>query len=321
MELLAPMLVAAAILTAAFAVIRAREDKRSSLAAAIADKGTGNRRVTPKAVRRERVKAAMAARDGQDPLPWPFSRLNTLQRQAGEYDGPLRILLIIALSAAGLGVVSWILTGQALLTAAAVLSGVAVPGLLLRAKAKRRMGKIEDQVAGLCVDLEQAAQSGQPIEKALFEIAPKTPTPLGDELRLVVRDVSQGIPIDAALGEMAGRLPDAPSVRLFVGSVQISLEMGAPLGDQMSRIAEVIRARRLAHTRIAGVTATARTQAKALSFVPLAAYVWVHMSSPQTLAGYEGPIGELKLLGLAGWVVLGYFFTQKLLSDAFDSVL
>ena len=270
-----------------------------------------------RAPRRRAAVAVRAAQARQAPLPWPFSALDRLQERAGEYDGPLRILLVVALAAAGLGVGTWLLTGQPMLTALGALSGLLAPAVMLRAKASKRLSAMEDQVSGVCLRLAQALGAGSQVERALADVARETAAPFGDELRLVLRDVAHGVPLEAALGQMVRRLPDAPSVRMLVASLQISIEMGADLAAQLRSISEVIRDRRIAHARIAGVTATARIQTKVLALVPLAAYVWAHFYSPQTVAGYQTPLGYVKIAAMAGWVVCGYLFAESMLASAF----
>lgn len=69
------------------------------------------------------------------------------------------------------------------------------------------------------------------------------------------------------------------------------------------------------------MTATARIQTKVLAVVPLAAYVWAHFYSPQTVAGYGTPLGYVKIAAMAAWVLLGYLFAESMLASAFGSVL
>ena len=326
MEVIVALLCAAAVLTAGFAVLAGREQQRTRAAEALSAALVRGRRHRPQsAVPRRRGTRASAvvrvAQGGEQPLPWPFSALDTLQQRAGEYDGPMRILLTIALAAAGLGICAWLLTGQPMLTALAALSGVLAPAVLLRAKAAKRLSAMEDQVSGVCLRLSQALGAGSQVERALAEVARETAAPFGDELRLVMRDVAHGTPLDAALSQMVRRLPEAPSVRMLVASMQISLEMGADLAAQLRSISEIIRDRRIAHARIAGVTATARIQTKVLAVVPLAAYAWAHFYSPATVAGYQTPLGYVKLAAMAGWVVLGYLFAESMLASAFSGVL
>jgi hypothetical protein len=134
-----------------------------------------------------------------------------------------------------------------------------------------------------------------PLERAFAEVTSAAPAPLGEELRAVLCDAElHGVPLEAAPGELERRLPRAPTPHLLV----------APLQKQ----------RRVTVARIAGATAMARLQAKVLAFVPLAAFVWVHSMSPQTVAGYETPAGQVKLLLLAAWVVLGYVVSQRIVS-------
>lgn len=230
MEVIVALLCAAAILTGGLAVLAGREQRRTRAAEALSAALTRGRPRRAVLQRRPKEPAGHgSAAAPPKPLPWPFSSLEALQQRAGEYEGPTRILLIIALAAVGMGVAVWLLTAQPMLTALAALSGLMAPAVLLRAKAGKRLTAMEDQVSGVCLRLSQALGAGSQVERALAEVARETAAPFGDELRLVMRDVSHGTPLEAALGQMVQRLPEAPSVRMLVASLQISIEMGADL--------------------------------------------------------------------------------------------
>lgn len=330
---LAVVLTVASIFSFAFLVIFSGDDRRRRVSTVIANVMTpsvhrelAGRRTEKKQNKKrrsatDRPVTARPFRPEDEVLPWPFSGLDALQRQAGEYEGPLRILLTIALSAAGLGLVAWLLTGQALLVAGAAFCGFLAPAFLLRRKAARRMNVIEDQVSGVCLRLAQAVEAGAPLETAFREVAQTTAAPFGEELRAAVREAGVGARgIEAALANLPKRVPGAPSVRMLVASIQISMEMGADIGPQLERIADMLRQRRISTARVSGTVAMARMQGKALSFAPLLAYIWLRLESPQTLAMFNGPAGQIKLLAMAAWTVLGYFVGQMFLKNAFGEV-
>ncbi len=267
------------------------------------------------------VTRVVVRRHEEPPLPWPFSYLDTLQQQAGEHEGLLRLLLTAALASAGLTLIAWLLVGQPVIVVGAAASGLLVPGMLLRRKADRRMALIEEQVSSACQFLIQALYGGAPPETALRDTARDAAAPLGEELRTVIRDVDSGEPLDMALGRLPGRVPGAPSVRMLVASLQIALEMGANLGDHLTNLAELIRQRRTAEARVRSTVASARMQGKILFFAPLLAYVWMHLQAPMTLKKFQTPHGQLELLGMAVWLIIGYVVTQGILRNAFGEVL
>lgn len=281
--------------------------------------------VRQSAAKRRRVASGVRALrrlpEREDRLPWPFSMLDVLQRQAGESEGPLSILLTAALASVGLGTAAWLLVGQPLIVAGAAAAGVFAPALLLRRKADRRMAVVEEQVSGACQILMQAFYGGAQIEGALREVTRDLPAPLGDELRVVLREVDSGYPLDVALARLPARVPGAPSVRMLVASLQIAHEMGANLGQHLGSLAELLRQRRVAEARVRSTVASARMQGKVLFFMPLLAYVWMHLQAPSALAKFQTPRGQLELLGMALWLVLGYVVTQGILANAFGGVL
>ena len=319
------VLAVASILTGALFVAQWQEERSQRLVASLDAlrpdaRDRGDRGKQPAGAGKQRTPARSQAGE-QPPLPWPFSRLDTLQEQAGEYTGPLRLLLTAALAAVGLGLAMWLLTAQWPLAVGGAVAGLSAPAILLRRKASHRMQVIEDQVSGLCDRLLQSLAAGTTVDLALREAARDFPAPLGDELRHVLGMVRMGTTLDVSLARLPQRLPGAPSIRMLVASLQIALEMGANLATQLERLADLLRQRRITVARVSSTVSMARLQSKILFFAPLGAYVWVHLQAPQLLSQWQTPAGEVKLLGLAGWVVFGYFITQGMLRNAFGEVL
>jgi tight adherence protein B len=315
-------LVLAAVLVAAYSVVLGMEERRRRLSDQLTYVRSG-RLSAPAPKRQAPRKRASLTRPARaaEPLPWPFSGLDALQQQAGENEGPLRLIMTAVIAATACAVVGWLLTGSPAITFGGAFGGLSAPIILLRRRAAKRTAEIEDQVSAVCLRLAQTLGAGMPVERALQEVARQAPSPLGDELRAVISDSEiHAVPLESALASLVTRIPQAPTLRMLVAAIQVSLEMGADLADQLDRLADVIQQRRLAISRIASVTATARTQAKILAFVPLAAYVWIHTLSPQTLAGYATPGGQVRLLLIGGWVVLGYMVSQGIISSLIGRV-
>lgn len=232
------------------------------------------------------------------------------------------MLMTAAVTAVGLGLLAWLLTDQPLLIAASVVAGLFAPEVLLRRKAAKRMALIDDQVSGVCLQLAQAVNAGAPLETALREVAQTTSAPMGEELREVLREAGAGATgIEAALAEMPSRLPGAPSIRMLVASLQLSLELGADIGPQLERLSEMLRQKRVSTARIRSALATAQMQTKLLSIAPIAAYVWVRFGEPQALAQFSGVGGQLRLLMYAGWAAFGYFVSQRILASTFSGLM
>ncbi len=314
MPTLAAMLGAAAILVAALVVVQRQQERRVQVSDSI-NLHAGLLSPPPRKVAKKSTKRK--TRPPSQTMLW----LETLQQRAGDDTSPASVLLGAALAGAALGLTIWGATGQIPLGVGGMALGLYLPVIMLQSKAAKRMQVIDEQVLNACTLLAQNMQSGATVDQAFRQVAADFKAPLGTELRRVIQDVSIGAPLDVALGRMPGRLPGAPSLRLLVASLQIALEMGANLADQLTRISEVLRQRRLTIARISSTLAMVKIQGKILFTLPLLAYIWVHLQAPQLMTQWQAPGGEVKLMFLAAWVVTGYIVTQGILRRSFEGVI
>jgi Flp pilus assembly protein TadB len=327
---LTAILAAGAVLMGLYAMLTGRASKSLEFAERVArnqDTGRaslsrmlsrllGTKAQGAEAAARARAATPVMPRRQEDPLPWPFDSLDALQEQAGIYEGPMRITLEMALGGAGSAIAAWLLLGVPLITAAAGIGGIMLPVIVLRYRAAKRMALVEDQVSAVCARMAQALLGGLQVRQALEDAARATEAPLGDELRRVVRDVKvQSIPLPQALDELPRRLPGAPSLRLFVGSLQLALRMGANLAEHMEAMAGMLRDRRNAIAEVKAMTATTRTQLQVMFAIPILAFIWARHNLPTVAAEFATPAGQLKAALLLGWVIAGFFASQALIAS------
>jgi tight adherence protein C len=130
-------------------------------------------------------------------------------------------------------------------TALLVLAGFPLAGFLgpdaIRARRARRRhlrltGALPDALDLLAV----SAASGRAPAAGLEQLAEAGEGPLAEELRLVVAEVSCGVPLSTALESLRGRVPGG-EVATLVAAIERSRRYGSPLADQLRRQASALR--------------------------------------------------------------------------------
>jgi tight adherence protein C len=128
----------------------------------------------------------------------------------------------------------WTIVGGATPLALVLLPAIgAVIALLLldrriAAQVKRRRMRIEQQLPDVAELLAFAVAAGESIVPALHRVCSMVTGDLSDELRVVVAEVSTGIPVEVSLRATSDRM-GVPVVERFVDGLLISLERGTPL--------------------------------------------------------------------------------------------
>ena len=129
--------------------------------------------------------------------------------------------------------------------ALASLGGWTLPMTVVRNRAKRRLMRIDYDLPELIDSLIVTVEAGTGFAGALRLAARETGGPLGDEIKLALREQSMGLSTGAALENMLNRA-DTPAMRSFVRSVLQGENLGVSIGEIMRALAIEMRSRRRA---------------------------------------------------------------------------
>jgi tight adherence protein C len=117
------------------------------------------------------------------------------------------------------------------------------PMFVLRMRARRRTERIELELPELIDLLVVTLEAGVGFTAALTRATEQMTGPLGDEIRLTLREHNLGLSMNGALGNLLERC-DVPAVRAFVRSVIQSETLGVSIGQIMRDLSKEMRARR-----------------------------------------------------------------------------
>lgn len=157
-----------------------------------------------------------------------------------------RIMLSGALSA--LIVIDSIVTGSLsattilLIIVAAALAWFG-PALLIGTRAQRRMDRVDRDLPELIDLLIATIEAGLGFAGSLQLVADRFEGPLGEELRLTLREQNLGLSTERALENLLERC-ETPSVRAFVRAVSQGETLGVSIGTMLRNLASETRKRR-----------------------------------------------------------------------------
>lgn len=181
-------------------------------------------------------------------------------RSRGEEVVRGQVALSCLISGAGLALTPWLFL--------CVIPTLVLPGLWLRKQVARRVEHIENQLDPFLTALTNALRGNPALGSALASIAPLCPSPMKDELETLLKSFDLGTPLDEGLQDFARRVPSrALSTTVSIlciarrtgGNLTKTLETTAAALREMARLEGVVRTQ----------TASGRTQATALSLLPI----------------------------------------------------
>jgi tight adherence protein B len=213
-----------------------------------------------------------------------LDKLQSLIRQAGLAWTPGGLLVMMA--AAGLAgvvlalllpAVYWPWTPLALPACLAAL-----PYIFIRRKRTRRLALFEEQFPEALDFLARSMRAGHAFTISLRMVSDDSADPLGTEFRTVFNQQNLGAPLEAALYNLAERVP-LLDVRFFVSAVVLQKQTGGNLGEILTRLSQVIRERFRLKGQVQAASAHGRTTALVLSVMPIATTVLMMMVAPSYL--------------------------------------
>jgi tight adherence protein C len=144
---------------------------------------------------------------------------------------------LVALAAGGLSLIT------ILCVAAGAALGWQVPAVLIRGRGSRRLNEIDKDLPELIDLLVATVEAGMGFGGSLKLVAGRLTGPLGDEIRLTIRQQNLGISTAEALDDMLERC-DTLSMRSFVRTVVRGESMGLAIGPILRELTVDIRRRR-----------------------------------------------------------------------------
>jgi tight adherence protein B len=157
-------------------------------------------------------------------------------------------------------------------------------------------------------------RSGQGPIQALHQVAEHQPAPIGEELRLLVRQCRVGVPIESAVEEL--RLRSGVADLAMLGTLlRAARELGGNLSESLQRVADVMRTRLAMEARIRSLTAQGRMQGVIVGILPLALLAVLAVMEPVAMSAlYKQPLGWLAVMLIVVLETVGFVLIRRIVS-------
>ena len=152
--------------------------------------------------------------------------------------------------------------------------GLAIPGLILKAKAMRRRQQLSNQILDTIMIISSSLKSGLSILQSLEIIVEEMPAPISQEMGLLVRENKMGVTLEDSLKKFKDRVA-LDEYNFLVNSILVARETGGDLPKVLSRLTVTIRDNRKIRDSISTLTTQGRLQGIIMSVIPLFFAWWV----------------------------------------------
>jgi tight adherence protein B len=198
-----------------------------------------------------------------------------------------------------------VLLGWPVTTLVASVIGTGLLAALYAPRATRRRAAERAALPELADQLRVGFAAGQSIEQRLVGLAANGPEALRPELvRLVWR--LRLADFDVAMRDFRDRLAD-PLADEVCAALILGHTLGSKeLGSVLARLADTTRQRLALRQEGIARQAQVRLSARYAVIIPVLTLVGIRILSPEYLVIYDGPVGQLVLLGCFAWLLTGY---------------
>ncbi len=200
---------------------------------------------------------------GFNPRQW----FESLVEQSGLDVTPQRVLLFMAITGAGVGLLGGLLRQSLLIGGLASLMGASVPPLYVVYKRKVRLAKLMAQLSDAFDLMARVIRAGQTVPQALQAVADEFDPPIAAEFSYCYEQQNLGLPPEAALRDLARRT-GLLEIKIFVLALLVQQQTGGNLAEILDNLAAVIRERFRIRGKIRALTAEGRLQAIILLALP-----------------------------------------------------
>lgn len=210
------------------------------------------------------------------------------------------------------GMLALVLTHSVVITLVTLGCCVGVPRRWVAWLRRRRRDRFDTQLPDALLALASALRAGAGTASALRHVVAEAPAPLAQEFGLMLREQRLGVALDAALSNLAQRMP-SEATALSVSAMRIAAETGGNLAEALERIAAMVRARLHMEGRIDAMTAQGRMQAWVMGALPvLLAWILARLEPEAMSQLWQTPMGWATMSVLFAMEAAGIWMIRRI---------
>jgi tight adherence protein B len=227
---------------------------------------------------------------------------------------PVEFIFVTIISILVVGLIGYVIGSKSLLLAilGAVL-GYFLPRVYIRSQRSRRLVKFNDQLSDMLSLMVNGLRAGFSTMQSMEAVAKEMPSPICDEFRRVVQEVTLGVATDKALDNLVRRIP-SDDLDLVITAIKVQREVGGNLAEILDTISHTIRERVRIKGEIRTLTAQMKYSARILGLLPIFLVLAIYLINREYImilvnpeSNTPFPCGILALVIALILVVVGYF--------------
>ncbi len=190
--------------------------------------------------------------------------------------------------------------------------GFVIPKVIVRSKQKKRLQQFNNYLPEMISTVVNALRAGFSFFQALRNVMEESPSPVKEELAIVLQEMQYGATVEESLNRMKERMP-SNDLDLMIQAILIQRQVGGNLAVVLEKIVHTIRERIKIQGQIKTLTAQGKMSGMVIALLPLGlAGMLFIVNPPYMLVLFTNPIGLMLLAVGAVSMMIGFFFIMKI---------
>jgi tight adherence protein B len=233
--------------------------------------------------------------------------------EAGSKLKPEEFFALRLLTAAGLGIMAFLMGFSWYLIALPLIMGFVIPKFLVQKKRKKRLHISSLQLIDILGMMANSMRAGFSFMQAMQLVGKEVSDPLGPEFDRVVRQVGLGMPMEEVFEGLVKRVPNK-ELEVVVRAILAQRKSGGNLAELLETMEETIRGRVRILEELNTLTAQGKMSSWIITLLPVGLGLYLSLVNRDYFGPMlEHPLGWAMLFICGISIMIGWIFIQKII--------
>lgn len=245
---------------------------------------------------------------------WERNLEHRLQRASLPVTGVEFILICLSVAFLGFAMVRIGSGGNFIFAIAGAFLFFWSPFLVIRARTKRRMKALNNQLGDALILISNSLRTGYSFLQSFDLVAREMQPPISVEFSRTMKEMNLGMTTEDALENMARRI-DSNDLDLVITAVLIQRQVGGNLAELLDNLAHTIRERVRIRGHIQTLTAQGRISGVIITLLPVGIGLVIYFLNPDYISLlFNHSIGSTLLVGAVVSQIIGILLVRRIVN-------
>ncbi|MCM1988185.1 type II secretion system F family protein [Oceanirhabdus seepicola] len=190
--------------------------------------------------------------------------------------------------------------------------GYKSPEIWIKRKIKIRILKFNEGLPDMITTIIGSLRSGYSFPQALKVVAEECESPIREEIKILLKEMSYGITMEDALNNLSTRMP-SDDLEIMIQAVLIQRQVGGNLAEVLETIVKTIRERIRIQRQVQTLTSQGRLSGRVIGSLPIILGLMIYLINPEYMQSlFENTLGIIMIsVGVISGLI-GFLLINKL---------